>query len=176
MRWLPSNKYSMERERLTVPKSKQVRWGDLPQYSVVFRCSRRCSKVQVRTGNNEFQRSQTNWFGMHGYCRTFTLEYGDRCGCWRISIPISCGSSSTQSSQTWIHRWLGPRYTQHLTDQGSLQYLQLFEGCRHICVCEIIAAQIANWNIAIGNSTVVPSKIKTRGHTMMTVHSISGTL
>jgi len=175
MRWLPSTKCPKERECLTGSKSKQARWGRLPQYPMILRCSRRRSKVQVWKTNNEFGRGQTNLFGRYSYCRTLAFEYGDRCGYWPISNPVSRGSSSTQSSQTWIHWWFGPRYTQQVTEQGSLQYLQPFEGCRHIRVCKIVATQVADRDMTVCDFTVIPGKIKTRGQTMLTIHSISGT-
>jgi len=59
----------MERGRLTVPKSGQVRWGSLPQYSIILRCSRRRSKVQVQTRNNEFRQGHPIW------CQLFDKEY-----------------------------------------------------------------------------------------------------
>ena len=72
---------------------------------------------------------------------------------------------------------LGPRYTQQVTEQGLLQYLQLFEAFGHILFHMVAAAQIADRYITIDNFTVlVPNQIKTRGQTMLTVHSISGTL
>jgi len=81
-----------------------------------------------------------------------------------------------QSLQTCIHLLLGTRYTQQVTEEGSLQYLQLFEGCRHIRIRKVVATHVANRDITVCDSTVIPSKIKTRGQMVLTVHSISGTL
>jgi len=154
-----SNQYSKERKRLTVLKNTQSRWSRLLLYSIILRYSRRRSNMQVATRNSEFRQDETNWFGMYSYCHTFSFQYGDRCGYWRISNPGSHGNSSTQLSQTWNHWWLGPGYTQQVLEQGVLQYLQPFEGCRHMKFWQIVATLIANGNVTINNFTVVPSKI-----------------
>jgi len=97
---------------------------------------------------------------------------------WVLADMQSCKSWKLINAivPTWIHRWFGPRYTQQVTEKGSLQYLQPLEGCKHIQVHKIMATQVANQDITVSDFTVIPSMIKTRGQTMLTVHSIPGTL
>jgi len=121
MRQLPLSKYSKPRDRLVVPKEQLAECDRLPRYSISLQYSRTRSKAHVQTQNNEYQHNQTNSFGKYSYSRALASEYGEQWGYWLIWNPVSRNNSSTQSSQTWIQRWLGPKYTQPVREQGLEQ-------------------------------------------------------
>jgi len=96
----PSNKGSKVKEWQIVPKMllPKVLLQNFPQG--LLQRYQQYLEVQVPNSNRTFRQDQHGSFGRYSYCRTLASQYGDHCGYWRVSNPVSHGSSSTQSSQT----------------------------------------------------------------------------